>query len=118
MNADGTGLLRLTDVPESDLYPAWSPTNLIAFNSYRDGNWEIYLMNTNGTNQKNLTNNSTGDDLFPAWSPDGSKIAFQSNRDGAYEVYVMNADGTGQTRLTLNTGDTDGQPAWSPGIVP
>ncbi len=54
-----------------------------------------------------------GDDVFPAWSPDGSRIAFQAYRDGQAEIYVMNANGSGQTRLT-NHGDYDGQPAWSP----
>jgi Tol biopolymer transport system component len=84
----------------------------IAFMSTRDGNWEIYVMNADGTNPTRLTNN---DDLDqdPDWSPDGEKIVFISDRDGNTEIYVMNADGTGQTRLT-NTRSFELAPVWSP----
>src|SRR5688572_11768479 len=71
----------------------------IAFDTPRDGNFEIYVMNADGTQQTRLTR-SAGEDMDPAFSPDGSKIAFASARDGNYEIYVMNADGTRQTRLT------------------
>jgi dipeptidyl aminopeptidase/acylaminoacyl peptidase len=84
----------------------------IVFSSDRDGNFEIYTMNSDGSDLKSLTDN-TANDEDPVWSSDGSKIVFSSNRDGNYEIYVMNADGTGQTRLTFNTVD-DEDPAWSP----
>jgi len=84
----------------------------IAFESNRDGNAEIYVMNGDGSRQTRLTNNS-GDDSAPAWSPDGSRIAFTSNRDGNADIYVMNADGSAQTRLTNNLG-ADWAPIWSP----
>ncbi len=84
----------------------------IAFISDRDGNWEIYVMNADGTGQTRLTFNSA-DDVEPAWSPDGSKIAFHSFRDGNGEIYLMNVDGTGLTRLTFIS-DYDGGPTWSP----
>jgi TolB protein len=84
----------------------------IAFHTTRDGNFEIYAMNPDGSNPVNLTNHPA-DDAYPAWSPDGSKIVFQSSRNGNAEIYVMNADGSGQTRLTFDpAGDYD--PAWSP----
>ncbi|GIV01726.1 MAG: hypothetical protein KatS3mg015_0556 [Fimbriimonadales bacterium] len=85
----------------------------IAFESTRDGNFEIYVMNADGTNQTNLTNNAAIDS-GPVWSADGSKIAFVSDRDGNDEVYVMNADGTNQTRLTNNPAPSDRFPVWSP----
>jgi hypothetical protein len=86
----------------------------IAFASNRDGNWEIYVMNADGSGQINLTNNPA-DDGVPSWSPDGRRIAFVSNRDGNLEIYVMNADGSsGQiNRLTNNPAD-DVVPSWSP----
>ena len=88
----------------------------IAFTSNRDGNYEIYVMDPDGTNQARLTDNSH-DDYSPSWSPDGTKIAFQSNRDGNYEIYVMNADGSNQTRLTDNS-KNDRSPSWGPGVAP
>ncbi len=87
---------------------AAAETGKIAYTS----NWEIWVMNPNGTGQTRLTNNDASDSS-PAWSPDGSRIAFDSNRIGYGDIYVMNADGTGQARLTTNT-SPDGSPAWSP----
>ncbi len=85
---------------------------LIAFDSDRDGNDEIYVIEADGSNARNLTNHDA-DDHGPAWSPDGSQIAFTSKRDGNWEVYVMSADGTNVRRLTDELGD-DSDPAWSP----
>src|SRR5215216_18390 len=70
----------------------------IAFQSNRDGNIEVYVMNTDGSDQTRLTY-SSADDFNPEFSPDGSRIAFSTSRDGNAEIYVMNADGTHQTRL-------------------
>ena len=72
----------------------------IAFESMRDGDVEIYVMNADGSGQTRLTNNPAVD-RDPAWSPDGRQIVFASTRDdslvGNVEIYVMNADGSGQT---------------------
>src|SRR3989442_1267839 len=90
----------------------------IAFVSGRDGDFEIYVMNADGTDQTRLTN-ALGFDWHPSWSPDGTKIAFDSERDGDFEIYVMNADGTDQTRVT-HSPIVDGHPtlavdpSWSP----
>ncbi|MBE3088675.1 MAG: PD40 domain-containing protein, partial [Actinobacteria bacterium] len=72
---------------------------MIAFSSDRDGNKEIYIMNSDGSGLVRLTNNDSSDSLY-AWSPDGSKIAFSSDRDGNKEIYIMNSDGSGLVRLT------------------
>lgn len=84
----------------------------LTFMSNRDGNWEIYVMEADGKNPRNLTNHPS-DDQFPAWSFDGKKIGFRSKRDGNSEIYVMNSDGTNPTNLT-NHPSTDSFPSWSP----
>jgi hypothetical protein len=113
MNADGSGVTRLTNNPADDRFPSWSPDGKrIAFTSDRDGNREIYVMNADGSGVTRLTN-SPAPDGVPSWSPDGKRIAFDSERDGNREIYVMNADGSGVTRLTNNP-SIDGGPSWSP----
>ena len=104
---------RLTVHDAFDASPDWSPDGRrIAFDSDRDGNWEVYVMNADGSGVTRLTDNGAADE-FPAWSPDGRRIAFESNRDGNWEIYVMNADGSGVTRLTYNDAFDSG-PDWSP----
>jgi len=89
-----------------------SVSGKIAFCTTRDGNHEIYLMDTDGSGQINLSNNPALD-ATPAWSPDSSRIAFRSDRDGNSEIYVMGADGTGLVNLT-NTSAKESWPVWSP----
>jgi len=73
----------------------------IAFESTRDGNSEIYVMDADGKNQLNLTENPAFD-CWPAWSPDGQRIAFHSGRAGNSQIYVMDADGKNPLRLTFS----------------
>jgi len=75
------------------------PRGTIAFVSDRDGNPEIYTINTDGSGFKRLTT-SPGRDIDPSWSPDGLRIAFTSDRDGAMHLYEMNADGSNVVRRT------------------
>ena len=70
-----------------------------------DGQWEVYVMDSDGSGQTQLTDTEQ-DNMVPAWSPDGSKIAFDSLRDGTRRIYVMNADGAAQGRLTSTRHDT------------
>ena len=84
----------------------------IAFTSFRDGNREIYVMDADGSNLRNLTRNPALD-YAPAWSPDGGQIAFTSDRDGNWEIYVMDAKGRNLRNLTKNA-STDDAPSWSP----
>lgn len=99
--------LLVAPTPSGAIVPG--PNGLITFESSRDGNNEIYVMNPDGTVEENLTNNPAND-VFPAWSPDGTRITFSSDRHdpGNLDVYVMNVDGTGVTQLTNSPGEDRG----------
>lgn len=71
---------------------------------------EIYMMNIDGSNKVNVTNNGGGD-TNPSYSSDGTRIVFESSRTNNSEIWVMNVDGTNQTNLTANSG-TDLAPSW------
>ncbi|HKI01847.1 MAG TPA: hypothetical protein VKK31_07710 [Thermoanaerobaculia bacterium] len=102
---------KLTNISSSE--SNWSPDGKkIAFYSDRTGDYEIYVMNPDGTGVVQLTKTPGTDDM-PAWSPDGKRIAFISDRTGDNEVYLMNADGSNVKRLTEHPGD-DIHPKWSP----
>jgi len=85
----------------------------ILFGSNRDGQYEIYSMNSDGSSQTRLTFDRSNDNQG-VYSPDGSKIAFYSTRqNGLGEIYVMNADGSNVVRLTTSAGASM-RPSWSP----
>lgn len=85
---------------------------MIVFQSNRDGNYDLYVMNPDGTDVRNLTNHPASD-TGPVPSPDGRRIAFQSNRDGDNEIYVLDLESGTQTNLTKNKAN-DYSPTWSP----
>ena len=106
-------LFRLTDGTSEDGWPTWSPDGRrVAFQSDRTGNWDIWVMNTDGSGLTQLTNHPE-DDEHPDWSPDGKKIAFTSRREGNRDIWVMNADGSKPVNLT-KTPSRDRYPMWSP----
>ena len=124
MDINGKNQHRLTNNRHDDWSPSWSPDGKrIVFVSDRDGHvhaihgWstaEIYVMDADGGNPQNLTDNPA-DDGFPSWSPDGKRIVFQSDRDDRnYEIYVMDADEGNLQRLTDNPNNEDEYPSWSP----
>ena len=116
INADGTGLQRLTRNAVPEGHPVWSPDGRrIAFLRWRDGPaWNIYVMNADGSGQRKLTQTPRRQGE-PAWSPDGEKIAFSAPAGhlGAADVFVMNADGSGLQNVT-HTATTSFDLAWSP----
>jgi tetratricopeptide (TPR) repeat protein len=87
---------QLTDRAE-DTAPA-SHGSRIAFMSNRDGNWEVYIMNEDGSGLKRLTNNAANDGL-PTWSPDGQTLAFVSNQGGAWAIWAMSPNGSNRRKL-------------------
>jgi TolB protein len=75
-------------------------------------NSEVFVANSDGTDQHNLTNNPAFDG-WPSWSPDGAQIAFASNRNGNYRIFLMNPDGSNLRLLTATEGRAT-EPRWSP----
>ena len=120
MDTDGKNHRNLSNSPVNDRHPSWSPDGKhIAFTSSGDrtiadlhANWQIYVMDDDGKNHRNLSNNPISD-WRPSWSPDGKRIAFMSDRDGAPEIYVMDTDERNQRNLTQNS-FKDWDPSWSP----
>jgi Tol biopolymer transport system component len=103
----------LPTVLDAGRHTVWSPDGQqFAFASDRDGNYEIYVMNTDGSNLTRLTDDPA-DDEYPAWSPDGTQIAFVSERDDPRQIYVVDADGNDLIHLSEGAG-IDHPPAWSP----
>ena len=102
--AAATEVLRLTDTPELDAFPFWSPDGeRIAYTSLdpATGNMTIRVMAADGTAGANLIPGESRDFFITdPWSPDGRKILFISDRSGSYDLWVMNADGTGPVQVT------------------
>jgi TolB protein len=104
MYGDGSGLKALTADPE-DTAPHASPDgDTIAFMSDRGGDWEIYVVGTDGEGPTRLTDDAATDGL-PTWSPDGQAIAFVSRRDGEWAIWAMRPDGSEQRKLFDLGGD-------------
>ena len=111
-DCSGSSSCVITMDGDKSVTAKFTSTAAIAFHSSRDGNSEIYIMDTDGSNMARLTNNTTVDS-DPNWSMDGSKIIFVATRDGNSEIYVMNVDGSNPVNLTNNEAE-DVSPAWSP----
>ncbi len=103
-------------LPEPSLQdePAYVTESQIAFVSDRDGYTRIYVMNTDGTNQRPLSDPAYGSDTWPAWSPDGARIAFTSYPDGMGDIFVMGADGGNRRNLSNTERAEESHPTWSP----
>jgi len=90
---------NLTKHIADDRYASYSPDGKqIIFESNRDGNWEIYLMKTDGSNQQRLTNNAY-DDRRPSWHPNGEKIVYESNSEGSFQLYELNINSQAITKI-------------------
>jgi Tol biopolymer transport system component len=126
MNADGSGQQRLTRNAATDSDQSWSPDGTkIAFHRavgpFRCGprgcgpaESDIFVMNADGSGERNLTRNDPSNAMDADWSPDGRRIVFRTSRHGKWEVYVMNANGSGQRRLTRTPAANESSPSWSP----
>jgi len=113
MDGDGANQLRVRQLRGRLWSPTYSPDGQrIAFVHDTRGRGQIYVVNEDGTDAVNVSNNAFCD-RSPVWSPDGAKIAFVSDREGDWDIFTMSADGTDQRRLAGNAG-LDRAPAWSP----
>ena len=105
---------RLTGGSDVDRYPASSPDGAtIAFSRDTNGAFEIFVMDADGANVRQLTTDNARFEESPAWSPDGRRIAYTSTAGQNGDLKLMNADGSGIAELTTGPPDDDG-PAWSP----
>ena len=96
---------------EGALGLAWTPDGQIVYSSVASGNWDIWIMQADGSNQKQLTFNASSN-RTPTVSPDGRYIVFVSDRTGTDRIWRMNIDGSNPKQLTSADGDTS--PVCSP----
>jgi Tol biopolymer transport system component len=106
ISPDGTNLRPLSSENQTaDGLPRWSPDgSRVAFSSSRSGNYEIWVMNADGSDRKKLTQRPSWDGL-PRWSPDGTKIVFTGevrDEEGVsnFEIFSINSDGSNLRQLT------------------
>jgi TolB protein len=129
MSLTDQSVVRLTDHPSRDRAPAWSPDGTeIAFvrELVRGSESEVFIMNSDGSEVRDLTSGFGQDEWSPAWSPDGEQMALASGiledcingfpappPSCMPEIIVMNLDGSGAFNLSHRFG-RDEWPAWSP----
>jgi Tol biopolymer transport system component len=122
MSPNGGQVVNLTNSPTTaEFGPKWSPDGRrIVFMSDRvspsnpDGNLEVFVMNADGSGQRQVTSNALHD-AEPSWSPDGERIVFERVfGDFDYDLFTIRPDGDGERQLTYSPGIPDQEAAWSP----
>ncbi len=117
VDADGKNFVNLTrDGQGHSEFPSWSPDgSQIAFHRYvPNGQGDIYVMDANGSNKRNVTNSSTGD-WWPSWHPDGDRIAFHTIEQGIpFYISTINTDGSGRQEMLKSGSIFFRNPSWSP----
>jgi Tol biopolymer transport system component len=119
MNVTGTGVINLTKNLADDSMSSWSHDGRkVVFVSGRSGRYQLYTMDANGNDQKQLAEITTRNDQFlfnPIWSPDDTLIAFNFQYElyGA-DIYVILHNGTGLLNLSFETATNDGDQVWRP----
>ena len=115
---DGIGARQLTSSPGQNQYPAWSSDGRrIAFTSSRTGNYELWVMDADGSRQRPLTHPPMEGGSVPSWSPDDRHIVFSamSGSPPRPEIWTVDADGRKPRQLTVtHTPSGSNAPSWSP----
>ncbi len=114
LEADGTGATNLGNQTDDDYIPTWTRDGRVLFQSNRGPSVDVWIMDADGGDARNLTASSLDSDFGAHMSPDGSRILFSSNRAGTSDIWVMNADGSGLTNLTPGGTGFDADARWSP----
>jgi Tol biopolymer transport system component len=110
---DGGDARRVTDEFYDARQPAWSPDGrTIAFQGFRNGDWDIWAISPDGSNARTLTDGPF-DDREPHFSPDGRYLAFSSDRNGNYDVWTLDLQSGELKAITTSPAD-EFFPSWSP----
>ncbi len=113
MSVTGGQWRMLTNYNKNTYSPAWSPDgSKIAYQTYADGNSEVYVMNADGTGKTRLTYTPGGYSGEPNWSPDGKQIVYTAYVNGGWRIWVMNADGSNPVQISQKSYSAN--PVWSP----
>lgn len=106
-NLDDGSRTKITNRPDGTAFhiPVWSRDgSKIAAQFYQNGNWDIVLMNADGSGIVNLTFDWDSSEWHPAWSHDGQYLLFISNHEGSQDIWFMHADGSNRTKLIAGNG--------------
>lgn len=121
MDADGSHQKMVSDGQHESFFPSWSPDGKqLAFQALTDRNdYDVFVVNADGSHLENLTPDDRLDQSWPRWSPDGNRIVFQSQfQDGQEllpkDLWSVNPAGTRRDNLTKTDEGEEFQAAWSP----
>jgi Tol biopolymer transport system component len=112
--AGDAGAANLSRSPGRDRYPMWSADgSRLTFNTKRDGDYEVYIMNADGSEQQNVSRSPDTTEGLADWSPDSRSIVLYSDRPGNKDVFVLNL-ATGQWFNVTRNPASDEFCTWSP----
>lgn len=119
---DGSDYRNLSRHPAADFEPSWAPDGKwVAFTSFRDGSFDIFVMRDDGTAVRKLVDDPMQENS-PSWSPDGRYVIFAGQRDGnalvpgyrTTDLFIVTADGSHLRNLTKTPDVFESSAAWSP----
>jgi Tol biopolymer transport system component len=105
LNLEDDSIELLSDEDENPLRARFSPNGAkIAFNVWDGSDWEIFVMNVDGTVRTQITDNDAAD-RYPEWSPDSTRLVYHSDENGDFDLYEYELSTYETTRLTTNDAD-------------